>query len=236
MKKLYELTEKAARAPLDQFYSLERTPKMNEETKMQFRKMVKTRKCLVHGDFHSGNILLGDDLLRNPNDKNGSIYLLDLESIGESHYLKDFVALEASVRIDLMDWKMTRDAEEVIRSVEAKWLNDEKTRICEATKIVEPLVAKWLSIENKKASKLTDCELHKAHVVIGTIRAIAQGLAISLGMSKDEFNREYRLCLVWYLHKYLNFGDIATAKKRYAVELLDFIETNQMSIFTTRID
>jgi hypothetical protein len=220
MRKLYEQTEKDERAPLAQFYNLGRTRRMKEKTRKQFRKIVRTKKCLVHGDFHSENIFLGERFLENPNAKNASVYLLDLESVSESHYLRDFVALETSVRINLMDWKIAKEADDAIKAVECNWLNDEKTRIRETRKIVEPVVIKWLTIEDRQASTITDRELLKAQVAIRAIRAVARELATGLGMSNEQFSREYSLGLIWYLYKYIDFEDISTVKKRYATEFL----------------
>jgi hypothetical protein len=219
MRKLYNDTEKDTTAPLEFFYKLEKTPKMSKEIKTQFKRQMRTKKCLVHGDFHAGNIFIEENMTRSARENPG-FYLLDLEDVGESHYLKDFVALETSIRINLMDWKKAEEAEGAIKAVEQTWFRDGDKRIEGSTKIIEPLVAKWLSIDDHKPSA-TDSELFKAYSAINTIRTAAKDLAIELGISTAQFNLEYYLCLIWYLYKYLQFEEDVTAiKKHYASQLI----------------
>lgn len=51
------------------------------------------RKCLCHGDLHSGNILV---------DEAGKFWLIDFARVEESHALRDFVELEGDIKFRLM--------------------------------------------------------------------------------------------------------------------------------------
>lgn len=52
-----------------------------------------TRKCLVHGDLHSKNMLI---------DTEGNFWLLDFARVAESHALRDFAELETDIKFNLL--------------------------------------------------------------------------------------------------------------------------------------
>lgn len=52
-----------------------------------------TRKCLVHGDLHSKNMLI---------DTEGNFWLIDFARVTESHALRDFAELETDIKFNLL--------------------------------------------------------------------------------------------------------------------------------------
>lgn len=201
---------------LGTYYMVSDTPKMTGAVrKLIVEKKLQTRTCLVHGDFHVDNIYYYRD-----SQGKEMYYLIDFEYTDISHYLKDFIRLEVSVRLQLMDHKAAKRAETLVDQIKQE---GDQAKIASGIQTNWlPLLEKWLIADEKHRE--CDAEINKARQAIKAIRETATELSIFFGINPADFMSEYTLCLIWNLYEYLEFRDILEIKKYYASRLLERLE------------
>jgi hypothetical protein len=139
------------------------------------------------------------------------IYLIDYGEVGRSHFLKDFISLEAYIRFVLMGNKEAAEADR------------------RGGKFKKEIVEKWVGMEKyiknpqERMDNTLDNELKKAIYSIESIRKIAKELRKERNL--PQYMDEYYKGLLYYSLLYLTF-DIKETKKEYAAKLASLIITD----------
>ena len=222
---------------LNEHYQTFKTPDMDHQIRRYFEKRISTFCCAVHGDLHKNNLIVNVE--GDKRRKSLSISIIDFGNVSEEkHYLMDFVALESSIRLELMDEvNCNQIEEEIMTLLEVKNKKSPKSleeikqvlqKPEEISKIYNSLIKKWLKLEETLDTgniESTDTELIKAFQAIIGIRNRARNLAKKIGQKDELFMREYQIALLWYLYRFITY-DIPLVKKVYAIKLIEKIEND----------
>jgi len=148
---------------------------------------------LLHGDFHSRNILVADD--------GSKVVFIDFANSAQGHYMKDIAKLETDAIFRLMD---INDSNQTDWSRLTTW--NSIFSLYQKNKLFSPAAVAGGDIEVKR--------------VVGLITALRQGLR-SLNDEPDE--SQYLLALLHFSLKILTYQDVTIQKKVLAIRLIDII-------------
>ena len=147
-----------------------------------------TSTCTTHGDFNPHNLLI---------DKAGLTWLIDFESTGPAHILRDIATLDSSIRFQLLL------AEEA--TLDERLQMEEVLCFAENFHQVNALLTSFPT-ENEA--------LAKAYTIVRHLRTLAAGLVAS---SQHDDIKEYYIALFYNALNTLRFSSLETVQLEHAL-------------------
>jgi hypothetical protein len=148
--------------------------------------------CIVHGDLHGGNVLVGDG---------NQPHLIDYATVGMGPRALDFATLEAGVRLEALK----------LRNTEGKWVDDPRKDAEVLPEIIEQSAEDadvWRRVwRNDESPQPGELSWQAAAYQIGRL---AKENAREPGLTQSEYAAT---CLMWCIRLYDGLEDTSFQKK-----------------------